>query len=461
MMIRKCFAAVVVSVVVMMAGCAGMPLPGLAVDPYEGLSQLKKDNLQLRELNKIRVHNNELEAYLAGVLAELYSSDLLTEKNIRIALVADQNPGAAVWPDGLIIWNLGSFWALESEDEVAAMLAHEMTHLTAGHHETSATSSLVDRLMAAGETAVVFSGAGSIAELLVATDSVRWASDSVLFPSFTREEETEADMEAARVLVSAGYNADAVRIILGKLREFYGDKKEFVAQKMLHITEEQQGSTTKTNFKIDTEAVIGSLKGYVQNRWGQQYDSFTERESAVRNVLMAEYPQRPRGQFLSMTYKSVVERKETKSWLGAHKTGFEAAAIDIEDEKDFQTFRSTVQNLMADTQTSEVFDYHMLLNVAMRNEMAEQVARIGLHLISLEQATLEHYLLVGSYQRNSSEYERALAIFEIADNTFSSSHDQTLVPLILATKDDAGISQGSTALRCLDPSLTMACMKRK
>lgn len=385
----------------------------------------------------------------------------MSKLNIRIAIVADQNPGALVTPDGLVIWHIGTFWSFKSEDEVAAMLAHEMTHLTAGHHETSQVSSVMDRFMAAGETAAVFSGAGSMVELWAAANSVRWASDSVLFPSFTREEETEADIEAARVLVEAGYNAEAVRVMLGRLRDFFGDEEEFVSQQMVHITKQSRGGATTTNYKIDSDAVLGNLTGYTQNRWGQQYESFTEREAAVRSVLMTEYPQRNHEEFMTSALNSTLNASETKAWLYAHKIGFEVSSVDITDDEEFQKFQSLVQKMMDDPLTSEVFDYHMIFHAAMKNSLEEQAARIGLYLISLDQATLGNYLMAGIHQRNSRKYEQALAIFERADDSFSSSQDQTLVPLILATKDDAGISQGNTAFRCLDPSLTMACLKRK
>lgn len=460
-MTKKNLSVLMIMIASIFAGCAGIPVPGVTSDPYEGLSQEGRDNLLLRESDKIRVHNAALENYLYGVLAKLHSEDLLKEKNIRVALVADSNPGAHVAPDGLVIWHLATFWYLESEDEIAAMLAHEMAHLTAGHHETSETGSMMDKFMAAGETAAVFSGAGSVLELWAATNSVRWASDSVLFPSFTREEETAADVEAARVLVEAGYNADAVRVMLGKLRNSYGDQAEFVSQEMVHVTKQKNGNTSQVSFMVDSDAVLGNLTGYVKNRWGQQYESFTDREAAVREVLMTEYPQRNRSPFKTRPYNAVIGAGETKSWLDSHKVGLDAANVDIQDEKDFEKFRSLTEQMMGDTQTTEVFDYHMLLNAAMRNGFEEQAAKLGLYLISLDQAILEHYLIAGINQRNTREYRQALAIFERADNIFSSAQDQTLVPLILATKDDAGFGQGNTALRCLDPSLTMACLKRK
>src|SRR5690554_5878316 len=154
--------------VLALSGCAGMPVPGMSSDPYEGLSQQEVDNLLLREKNMLRVFNPELEAYLYRVFTKLYGEDELQAKNIRIALVSVADPGASVMEDGMVVWYLGTFDYLKSEDEIAAILAHEMTHLVEGHHESSNTGSLMDKLMAAGETAALFSGAGSAVELWAA-----------------------------------------------------------------------------------------------------------------------------------------------------------------------------------------------------------------------------------------------------------------------------------------------------
>ena len=154
-----------------------------------------------------------------------------------------------------MIWYLGTFDYLKSEDEVAAILAHEMPHLLAGDHETNKKGSLTDKFMAAGETAVVFSGAVSAAELWAATSVARFVSDSVLFPSFTKEQETGADVEAARVLVAAGYNADAIRSVLNTLCEFYGDEAGFHSKKMVGIARQRTADNgTELNFRIDSDS---------------------------------------------------------------------------------------------------------------------------------------------------------------------------------------------------------------
>lgn len=446
--------------VLFVAGCANIPMPGKS-DPYESLSQEERDNLRLREVSKVRVDHPGIENYLSEVLTKLYDEEALAKHNTRIALIASPSPGAAVLPDGLVIWHLGTFDYLESEDEVAAVLAHEMTHLVAQHHETDSKGSFVGDVVDAGKAAIIFSDAGSARELITAADSLRWATDSVMFPAFTRDQETEADVEAARILVDAGYNADAVRVVLGTLRKYYGDQKEFVAQDMLKNEKVEDNGVEKTRVSLSTEAVVGNLKGYVENTWGQAYESFTERESAVRTVLREEFPQRSRSQFRQDSLMQLLEAEETEAWLEAHRVGYELEALELTDDKALDEFRSMSEKLMADARTSELFDYDVLFKAALRNGLEQPARDAAEYLIKSNKAHFEHYLIYGNLKRQEKDYERALVAFNVADVTFSASQDRVILPLIIATKEEAGQELGHMIkLRCLDPTLTAACMQK-
>lgn len=449
--------------ILFLSGCASLPIPipGAGPDPYDGLSQDERDALTLRESNMVQVKNAELESYLMNVMGKLFGHELLAKENIRIALVASGDPGAAIFNDGLLVWKIGTFDHLKNEDEVAAILAHEMAHLTSEHHETDMTGAFMDKIMATGETAVIFSGAGSMAELWTAANSVRWASDSLLFPSFSREEETEADIEAAKTLVAAGYNADAVRTMLGRLRVFYGDQTEFVAEKMFALGSDGGSKTSDIRLTIDTDAVMRNLKGYAEAKWGKAYETYVEREAAVRMTLAKDYPKRERGKFKTQQYQDLLASEAVADWFKDHRVGFELARLVIEDQEDVDAFHKAAAYLDNSSVTSEVFNYDSIFKSALRNEQRDVASNIAARLINSDNATLEHYLIYGSYESQLGDPEEAIAVFQIADQTFSRSQDQTIVPLILSAKDKAGIKQGTTALRCLDPTLTAACLSRK
>ena len=443
------------------AGCANIPIPGNS-DPYKNLSRNEQDDLKLREISKVRVENKQIEDYLEQILAKLYDKETLAKQDIRIALIASPAPGAAVLPSGLVLWHLGMFDYVESEDEIAAILAHEMAHLLQDHHATDQKGALVNDMISAGKAAVVFSDAGSAEELFTAADSLRWASDSVMFPSFTRDQETEADVEGARILVEADYNADAVRVILGTLRNYYGDQEEFVSQEIFGTEKVTENGEERTRIDFSADTVVGNLKGYVENTWGQAYESFTEREAAVRSVLREEFPQRSRSQFIKDRYARIIKSDETKKWLDAYRSGYKLEAMEVTTDAELRDFQAMSERIISNGQTSEVFAYDALFKSALKNGLEQPATDAAAHLIRSNKALLEHYLVFGSLQRQNKNFEKALVAFSLADSTFSPKLDSTILPLIIATKKETGEDPGHLIkIRCMDPRLAAACAQSK
>lgn len=101
---------------------------------------------------------------------------------------------------------------LETEDEIAVVLAHEMGHDIAGHYEKSAFNRTIGGVVAG----VIFAGIAG-ATNAYGSNSSRAQSDMEAVMelgealgdiSFSKEHETEADYIAAYILARAGYNPD-------------------------------------------------------------------------------------------------------------------------------------------------------------------------------------------------------------------------------------------------------------
>lgn len=70
----------------------------------------------------------ELENYLDALLARLGPDDA-TELHYRVHLVRDAAPSAETYPHGTIVLSTGLLARIDSEAQLAAVLAHEMAHL--------------------------------------------------------------------------------------------------------------------------------------------------------------------------------------------------------------------------------------------------------------------------------------------------------------------------------------------
>ncbi len=130
-------------------------------------------------------------------------------------LVADlEDPNAFAMPDGTIVFSRGLLLLVESDDEMAAVMAHELAHVEAGHHPKrslkqaiwSAISGAAAIIAARGDPAAAFLSSQLFALMMTM--------------SYSRKQELEADRLAVRYLSESGYSPAALRTILEKLQRY-------------------------------------------------------------------------------------------------------------------------------------------------------------------------------------------------------------------------------------------------
>jgi|GEM_PF-2338832 len=71
---------------------------------------------------------NPLASYLQGIVDRIASANSLESNYYKVFLSVDDIPNAANYGEGVIVFNLGLLSRLNSEGEIAFILAHEMSH---------------------------------------------------------------------------------------------------------------------------------------------------------------------------------------------------------------------------------------------------------------------------------------------------------------------------------------------
>ncbi len=111
-------------------------------------------------------------------------------------------------PGGQIFINSGLFEALESEDEIAGIIAHEISHVACRHiSQQIEQSKKVGMGTLAGVAAGILlgaAGAGGAAASAAAIGSMAAGQSFVL--AHSREDEMQADQRGVDFLTQAGYN---------------------------------------------------------------------------------------------------------------------------------------------------------------------------------------------------------------------------------------------------------------
>ncbi|MFP4193426.1 MAG: M48 family metalloprotease [Desulfobacterales bacterium] len=143
--------------------------------------------------------------------------------------VIDQDGvNAFAGPAGNIFIFSGLFEVMNSEGELAGIIAHEIAHVSARHIadllEKSKKSQIIS---AAGMVAGILMGLGGASAVGSALTIGSAAAGQSMILSYTRENEMEADFLGRRYLEASGYNLHGLQSALEKLRarEWYGEKE--------------------------------------------------------------------------------------------------------------------------------------------------------------------------------------------------------------------------------------------
>jgi len=124
-------------------------------------------------------------------------------------------------PGGHIFVTRGLVELTDSEDMLAAVIAHELAHIMLKHSiNIINTMRFNEEMSAIADRASAFAGRGSAAaqRLLVFRDSVGAMMDTLLKNGYSQRQELEADQEAIILLAASGYNPMAIMDVLKALQ---------------------------------------------------------------------------------------------------------------------------------------------------------------------------------------------------------------------------------------------------
>jgi predicted Zn-dependent protease len=175
-----------------------------------------------------------LDAYLNGVLAKLLAGSPVTKIPARVYVRASGDWAARSTADANIYLSLGILLRLDSEDEVAALLAHEASHVILGHANSDAVQRAQQRAVQLSALAVDAQRAYADARGKTTTNDsalnerarideqsrVLLLNSALLSPSWTRGQERDADRLGVDLMVRAGYSPQGMVSLLQKQKAF-------------------------------------------------------------------------------------------------------------------------------------------------------------------------------------------------------------------------------------------------
>jgi len=176
---------------------------------------------------------HRIEAQLARNVGQICTRAETEECRFIFHYVADDEVNAFTDEDGHIYLHRGLLDYLESDEEIAAVMAHEMGHQIANHVEESENSIIIGALIGGllmGGVAIAGGSTQENADQMTAQGMGLGAQIGML--SFSKEQEREADLLAVYVLARAGIDlkrAGGTYDVLAKL-----DDKPLASWKNTH-----------------------------------------------------------------------------------------------------------------------------------------------------------------------------------------------------------------------------------
>ncbi|MGD8983103.1 MAG: M48 family metalloprotease [Desulfobacteraceae bacterium] len=198
----------------LVGSCSTTPPPLLeedldVTDDENRLWQRAAEEQAIFESSGIIYRDPALEDYLHQIANKLQPLEVREKYNFRIRLIKDPYLNAFAFPNGVIYLHTGILSRLDNEAQLAALLAHEMTHCT-HRHALRAFSGLKNQnslILSLKQTVARIASTGDLLDLFGTTASM------AAINGYAQHFETEADMVGLKLMAEAGYDpGEALRL---------------------------------------------------------------------------------------------------------------------------------------------------------------------------------------------------------------------------------------------------------
>lgn len=226
-----------VVIAAMLTALAGPVSPARAV----GLTQAEEEKMGRQMMVALRatIHfagDRDLDDYISSVGNNLARHSGAKDFHPRFYLIVDPALNAFAGPGGVIVVTTGLVEIMDTVDELAGVLSHEIAHATRRHiSKQIEQQKKISLLSVAGMLAgVVLGVATGSAGLATAGMMGSAAAAQTKALSYSREHEIDADRVGTRVMIKAGYDLYGQLSLLEKMEQ---------AQDMMGVAPPQYLST--------------------------------------------------------------------------------------------------------------------------------------------------------------------------------------------------------------------------
>ena len=487
-MIRLCAALILT----LAGGCANVSVPQLPLmapahdpslslfdgrypGPAAGLAEISDETtssffLQHRALGV--APNAAIDAYVNGILAKLQRTLPGTPRASRVYITPSTEFGASSFNDGGIYLPYRVLDALESEDELAALIAHEYAHVLLQHHQTNWMNSASSLLYSAGKLYIGQQGQKDVSDndllrMLAINDLGLGASQIGLIPALTRDQETEADRLGTDLMIRAGYSYVGVHKLLGRLRtwdEQNAAQQEARRKDYLQLFSASDNSVLASLIDGQVDKLEDQATRLVR-QWGRHHDSGETRMDGLREYIRQHYADAERPVLRVASYDKAIRSAQARQFF----SGLDQAHASSQAlmKKDRRAALASARQAERSAASGAPFARHVLINALTVNGQAKDAVGRLQSQVSAGRALYSDNLFLINVLRNA-EPQKALDIAQRSYDHYGEPAE--LLPDLIALNKQLnrsflvmkfyGICAGK-ALAATDNALLESCNKAK
>ena len=202
--------------------------------------EMEEDALEfidkVRSLN-LNFNDPYLENYIYILIAKIAPESLIDGRpgNINLLIIINPSLNASMYPNGTLVINSGLLANLHTEDELVAILSHEIAHYVCDHSiqninkevarqkRAAFWAALATGITAAAEGYAAYNNnyyipGGATIGMAVLSSSIASQATKRLGMKYNFEQEFEADQLSVDILQALGYNKNALSTALNRLK---------------------------------------------------------------------------------------------------------------------------------------------------------------------------------------------------------------------------------------------------
>jgi predicted Zn-dependent protease len=209
--------------------------------------------------------------------------------NYRFYVIKSDVYNAFATPAGHIFINSGLLGAMDSEEELAGILAHEIAHVVCRHiSQKIERSKKINLATLAGVAAGALLGAGGSGAAANAVTAGSLAAGQSVALAYSREDESQADYLALEYLEKARYNASGLYTMLKKIRsrQWFGSE-QFPTYLRTHPASEERMVTIGAYLEQNADSRAKADAYEFQRAHTRLIAVYGEEESALKRFKSA------------------------------------------------------------------------------------------------------------------------------------------------------------------------------